>query len=96
VRGPTTFDFQTGGLQEAISAALVAAADKPVWVMGGAQTVRQAVAAGLVHELHLSLVPVLLGRGVRLFEELATSCELERLSVVETPGATHLRYRIVG
>ncbi|GIK37923.1 MAG: hypothetical protein BroJett011_17560 [Chloroflexota bacterium] len=66
-------------------------------MIGGARTVQQCLSAGLTDELHLDLMPVLLGGGLRLFE--ATSPEqirLERLKVLELPGGrTHLRFGIV-
>jgi dihydrofolate reductase len=93
-RGPTTFDFVTG-IEEAVQRAQTAAGKKKVWVMGGAQTIRQSIGAGLVDELQINLVPSILGKGTRLFEEYPRGIELERLPVIETPGATHLHYRIL-
>lgn len=63
---------------------------------GGADTMRQYLAAGLVDELQLHVVPTLLGDGLRLFQGLGTRRrDLEQVRVVETPLATHLKYRFV-
>ncbi len=52
--------------------------------------------AGLVDEMQIHLVPVLLGEGIRLFEHMGTEqIELERIRVIESPGVTHLRFRVV-
>jgi dihydrofolate reductase len=83
-----------GGLGEALTAARDAAAGKDVTVMGGAQTGRQFLAAGLVDEVSIHLVPVLLGGGTRMFEDGETR-QLESVDVVATPSATHMRYRVV-
>lgn len=62
----------------------------------GASSVQQALRAGLLDELHMSIAPVLLGEGVRLFDHLgATPIHLERTRVLETPGAVHVSYRVV-
>ena len=62
---------------------------------GGAETVRQALAAGLIDELHLHIAPVLLGQGTRLFDEQPDRIvELERFRVVDGADATHLGFRI--
>jgi dihydrofolate reductase len=63
--------------------------------MGGASLIQQALSAGLVDSLHLHVAPVVLGTGTRLFDNLASSIELERTEVVESRFATHLRFRIV-
>lgn len=94
VRGPTTFHFVTGGIQEAVRTAQAAAGNKKVWVMGGAEIIRQSIAAGLVDELSINLAAVLLGKGTRLFDDAGRTAELERLQVIETSSATHLHFRI--
>ena len=91
--GGTTFHFVTEGLEVALEQARAAAAGGVVDIAGGASTVRQALAAGALDELVLDLAPVLLGRGERLFEDLG-ELTLEPVEVVDTPWATHLRYRI--
>jgi dihydrofolate reductase len=95
VKGPTTFTFVTDGIESALAQAQAAAGDRGVNVMG-AQTARQLLRDGLLDEIHLNLVPVLLGGGTRLFEDLGPdSMELERSRVVESPAVTHLTYRVV-
>ena len=69
-----------------------AAAGKDVCIAGGADTARQFLAAGLVDELHLHLVPKLFGSGLRLFE--GVSADLERTGVTEGEGVTHLRFQV--
>ncbi|WP_226486560.1 dihydrofolate reductase family protein [Streptomyces parvulus] len=96
--GGTTFHFVTEGIHSALERAGAAAGDRNVDIGGGADTVRQYLAAGLVDELQLHVVPVLLGGGLRLFEGLgdAGRRDLEQVGAVETPLATHLKYRFVG
>ncbi|MZE73786.1 dihydrofolate reductase family protein [Streptomyces sp. SID5789] len=95
--GGTTFHFVTEGIHSALERARAAAGDRNVDIGGGADTVRQYLAAGLVDELQLHVVPVLLGGGLRLFEGLgdAGRRDLEQVGAVETPLATHLKYRFV-
>ncbi|MFF9046990.1 dihydrofolate reductase family protein [Streptomyces parvulus] len=95
--GGTIFTFVTEGIHSALERAEAAAGDRNVDIAGGADTVRQYLAAGLVEELQLHVVPVLLGGGLRLFEGLgdAGRRDLEQVRVVETPLATHLKYRFV-
>ncbi|MEU3682454.1 dihydrofolate reductase family protein [Streptomyces sp. NPDC030592] len=94
--GGTSFTFVTDGIHSALEQAKAAAGDRNVDIGGGAHTVRQYLAADLVDELQLHVVPMLLGGGLRLFEGLgARRRDLERVRVVETPPATHLKYRFV-
>lgn len=86
-----TFHF-VGGIAEAVAAAREAADGREVTVMG-ADTARQALAAGLVDELELQVVPLLLGSGTRLLD--GTSCDLEQLSVTASARVTHVRYRVL-
>ncbi len=89
------FTFVTDGIESAIEQARKIAGDKNV-VVGSATILQQCLKAGLLDEIHLDLVPVLLGSGVRLFEQAeATPVELECTSVVEAPGVTHLDFRVV-
>jgi dihydrofolate reductase len=71
VKGDTTFEFVTGGIEDALARARAAAAGKNVVVMGGADLLRQYLAAGLVDELTLTIAPVLLGAGKRLFDGIS-------------------------
>jgi dihydrofolate reductase len=91
-----TFTFVTDGIDEAVRRAKAAAGDQDVLVMGGPTIVEQAVRAGLVDELALHVAPVLLGAGTRPFEQLGSEAiALERLEVIASPQATHLRFRVV-
>jgi dihydrofolate reductase len=65
-----------------------------VQVRGGAYTVQEALTAGVLDEVQIHLIPVLLGRGRRLFDVLPAEIELEVLEVINTPAATHIRYRV--
>ena len=95
VKGDTSFEFVTGGILDALERARAAAAGKNVVVMGGADLLRQYLAARLVDEFTLTIAPVLLGAGKRLFDGISnTELTFERTSVVESPFATHLRYRV--
>lgn len=95
MQGGTTFHFVTGGVDEAVSRAREAAGEKDVSVAGGAATVNQCLAAGVIDELRLHVAPVLLGRGERLFEGAART-ELTPVSARHTPFVTHLTYTVGG
>jgi dihydrofolate reductase len=90
----TTFTFVTDGIESALEQARVAAADKDVTVGGGADVINQYLAAGLVDELELHVVPLVLGGGARLFEGIGSDLALEQVRAVEAPGVTHLKYRL--
>ncbi|HEX6305396.1 MAG TPA: dihydrofolate reductase family protein, partial [Anaerolineales bacterium] len=95
-QGGTTFSFVTDGIESALSQAKAAAGDKDVMVAGGANTVQQYLKAGVLDEINVHLIPVLLGNGTRLFEDLgAELMELEMVSVIEALEVTHLRFRVV-
>jgi dihydrofolate reductase len=85
--------YVTDGIESAMAQAKAAAGDRDVQVRGG-YTARQALAAGVLDEVQIHLIPVLLGRGRRLFDVLPSEIELEIVRVIDTPGATHLRYRV--
>ncbi|MDQ4035721.1 MAG: dihydrofolate reductase family protein [Chloroflexota bacterium] len=91
----TTFTFVTDGIEAGLERAREAAGDKDVFIGGGADVINQYLAAGLVDELELHVVPMLLGGGARLFEGVGPDKKLELLRVVEAPGVTHLTYRVV-
>jgi dihydrofolate reductase len=94
--GGTTFTFVNDGIESALEQAKAAAGNKNVSVGGGANTVQQYLNAGLLDEIQLHITPVLLGGGIRLFEQLdAEQIELERTRVIESPAVTHLRFRVV-
>src|SRR5215203_4588885 len=89
------FTFVTDGVESAVEQAKAVAGDKDVAV-GAASIVQQCIRAGLLDVVHVNLVPVLLGGGVRLFEHLGTTpIDLESTRVIEAPGVTHLTFRIV-
>jgi dihydrofolate reductase len=97
MQGGTTFTFVTDGIEAALEQARAAAGDKDVAVGGGADVVQQYLKAGLLDEVQLHVVPLLLGDGVRLFENhlAGGQVQLERTGVVESPtGVTHLSYRV--
>jgi dihydrofolate reductase len=94
-QGGTTYTFVTDGVERAVERAREAAGDKDVAVGGGASVAQQVLAAGLLDELQLHVVPVLLGGGTRLLEGLDPSIRLERTHVLDSPGVTHLRYRVL-
>jgi dihydrofolate reductase len=89
--GGTTFHFVTDGFDAAFARASEAAAGRGVDIAGGASTVRQALAAGVIDELVLDFVPVLLGAGERLFDGVPDP-GLEPVEVIPSPLATHVRY----
>jgi dihydrofolate reductase len=90
----TTFNFVTGGIEAALEQARAAAAGKDVFIGGGADAINQYLAAGLVDELELHLVPIVLGGGARLFEGVGPDLRLEQVRALEAPGVTHLKYRV--
>ena len=83
-----------GSIEEGVARAVEAAGEKDVSVMGGADVIRQALKAGLVDELVISIAPVILGRGKRLFDRFDEDIELEPISVRQSPLATHVSYRV--
>jgi dihydrofolate reductase len=91
----TTFTFVTDGIESALARATEAAGGKDVAIGGGAAVARQYLAAGLIDEMLLNVVPVLLGGGTRLFEDLGdpSAIGLEQVRVVDAPGVAHLLYR---
>ena len=94
-KGETTFTFVTDGIENALKQAQAAAGDKNVGV-GGANTAQQFLKAGLLDEIQVHLVPILLGSGRKLFEQLdMQQIELEKTRVIESPDVTHLWFRIV-
>src|SRR6476620_6499701 len=89
--GGTTYHFVTDGIESALEQAQAAAGGKDVSLAGGASVAQQYLAAGLLDELVVSVVPNLLGGGARLFENLGDA-RLEQVESVEAPGVTHIRY----
>ena len=96
MEGGTTFHFVTDGIERALELAKQAAGGQDVRLWGGAHAIQQYMAAGLLDELELALVPVLLGDGERIFDNLGdTEPQLELVRVVDAPGVTHLKYRVL-
>jgi dihydrofolate reductase len=94
MQGGTTFHFVTDGIASALEQARAAAGDGDVVIAGGASTVNQYLAAGLLDELHLHVVPIVLGAGERLLEGVG-DVRFEPVKVVASPTVTHLKYRVV-
>jgi dihydrofolate reductase len=94
MEGGTTFHFVTDGIESALEQAKAAAGEKDVEIAGGASTVGAYLAAGLLDELVLHLVPVVIGDGARLWDGVS-DVRLEPTEVVASPTVTHLRYRVV-
>jgi dihydrofolate reductase len=85
--------YVNDGIESAAAQAKAAAGDRDVQLRG-AYTAQQALQAGVLDEIQIHLIPVLLGRGHRLFEILPSEIELELVRVIDTPEATHIRYRV--
>jgi dihydrofolate reductase len=94
ILGETTFHFVTEGPERVIELAREAAGDQDVSVGGGAATIQQLIRAGLVDELLINQVPVILGGGERLLDDIPPQVELEQVRVVEAPGVAHILYRL--
>ena len=95
MEGGTTFHFVTGGFDAAYAQARETAGEGGVDIAGGASTVRQALIAGVVDELTLDVAQVLLGCGERIFDGVE-SFGFEPVEVLQSPLATHIRYRRAG
>jgi dihydrofolate reductase len=93
--GGTTFTFVTDGIESALAQAKDAAGGKDISLGGGADVAQQYLGAGLIDELQLNVVPVLLGGGTRLFDNLSASdLVLEQVQAIEGPDVAHLKYRV--
>jgi dihydrofolate reductase len=92
-----TFTFVTDGIESAIMQAKAAAGDKNVMIVGGVDVAHQAIKAGLIDELQITLVPVLLGGGLKLFDNLQPDAlKLERTSLIASPdNRTDITYRVL-
>jgi dihydrofolate reductase len=94
-KGHTQYYFVTDGIHSAVAKAKELAGEKNL-AFHGASSVQQALKAGLLDELHMSIAHVLLGEGVRLFDHLGTTpIHLEYISTAEAPGATHMSFQVV-
>jgi dihydrofolate reductase len=94
MEGGTTFIFVTDGIESALEQAKEAAAGLDVVIGGGANVIQQYLAAGLVDEFELHVVPILLGGGERLLDNVG-SPKLQQVRVIEAPGVTHIKFRVV-
>ncbi len=88
------FTFITDGVESAVEKAKAVAGDENVAV-GAASLAQQCLRAGILDEVHVDLVPVLLGGGVRFFDDLGEQIELERTRLIEAPNVTHITFRVV-
>jgi len=94
--GGTTYSFVTDGIEGALEQAKGAAGDQDVMVMGGANIAQQFLKARVLDEIRLHLVPLLVGDGTRLFDDVGPNpIELEATEVIDDPGVTHFRFRVV-
>jgi dihydrofolate reductase len=93
MEGGTTFTFVTDGIESALTQARAAAGDGDVTIAGGAKAIQQYLGAGLLDELYLHVVPIVLGGGERLLENVGEP-QLEPVEVVASPAVTHIRYRV--
>ena len=85
--------YVTDGIVAAMAQAKAAAGDRDVLVHG-AYTAQRALEAGVLDELQIHQIPVLLGHGLRMFDVLPSPVELDVVRVIDTPEATHIRYRV--
>jgi dihydrofolate reductase len=93
MQGGTTFHFVTDGIESALEQARAVAGDLDVAIAGGASAVNQYLAAGLLDEMYLHLVPIVLGSGERLLVGVGDP-QIEPVEVIPSPAATHIRYRV--
>lgn len=94
MKAGTTFTFVTDGIESALQQARSAAGAKDIEIAGGAHTVQQFLAAGTLDELYLHVVPIVLGKGERLLENVGNPT-FEPVTVIASPAVTHIKYRVV-
>jgi dihydrofolate reductase len=92
MEGGTTFHFATGDITDTLQKAFAAANGKDVRLMGGAATVRQFLTAGLIDELHLAIVPMMIGQGERVFDDTTPLRHYMCVEHLATPAVTHVRF----
>jgi len=96
MQGGTTFEFVTDGIEAALALARAAAGPKDISLAGGARAFQQYLAARLIDEVNISVVPLFLKAGERLFDHLGSAeLRLEQVRVIAAPGVTHIRYRAI-
>ena len=90
-----TITFITDGIHSAIEKARAAAGEKDVTIVGGASTAQQIINARLFDEIHIGIVPLLLGGGLRFFENISVEpTELEKIDILESPSRMDLKFRV--
>jgi dihydrofolate reductase len=95
MKGGTTFHFVNDGIESALAQARDAARGQDISLAGGASAVNQYLAAGVVDEIDLSIAPMILGDGARLFRELERGAlKLTQVRAVDAPGVTHIKYKV--
>jgi dihydrofolate reductase len=95
MQGGTTFHFVSDGIESALAQAKDAARERDIWLAGGASVVNQYLAARLVDEIDVSIAPLILGAGARLFEGLEReTLNLKQIRTVDAPGVTHIKYEV--
>ncbi len=95
MQGATTFHFVSDGIESALRQAKDAAQGRVISLSGGASVANQYLAAGLVDEIDISIAPLILGSGERLFAGLDRGTfELEQIRAVDAPGVTHIKYKV--
>ena len=93
--GGTTFHFVDDGIESALAQAQDAAGGRDIWLAGGASVVNQYLEARLVDEIDVSIAPVILGAGARLFDGLESGrLALNQIRAVDAPGVTHIKYEV--
>jgi dihydrofolate reductase len=94
MQGGTTFHFVTDGIESALMQAREAARDRDISLAGGASVANQYLAAGAVDEIEVSIAPVILGAGARLFEGLERGAlKLTQVRAIDAPGVAHVKYQ---
>jgi dihydrofolate reductase len=95
MEGGTAFYFVSDGIESALTQAKDAAGGADVWLAGGASVINQYLAAGLVDEIDISIAPVILGTGARLFDGVERGAfKLEQIRALDAPGVTHIKYEV--
>ncbi len=95
MKGGTTFHFVTDGIESALAQAQDAAQGRDVWLAGGASVTNQYLAAHRVDEVAVSIVPVIMAGGKRLFEGIQPGAlKLTQIRAIEAPGVTHVKYQV--
>ena len=90
------FTYVTDGIETAFNKAKAVAGDKNIWIMGGANIIQQYLQAKLLDSLHIHIAPVLFASGTRLFDQIGIDqIELNKINVIDTPGATHILYEFI-